>query len=173
MTVKVADKAWIAAALLHRENPNATDFPAQEIRQRAEREFGASDTTKSIWYHILTHCVAGKRANPGNYRMLHQTGRGRRRLFRTGDSIHRDRKGKQVPFREDIPERYWNLLDWYESEYNRNDDGARSSDDKNGMPSAPNGSGKNWLRFVGYINKEDLKTMSEAIEQNCEQIIPE
>jgi len=41
------------------------------------------------------------------------------------------------------------------------------------MPSAPDGSGKNWLRFVGYINKEDLNTMSEAIEQNCEQIIPE
>ncbi len=30
--------------------------------------------------------------------------------------------------------------------------------------------GKNLLRFAGAINKEDLETMKEAVEKNCEKI---
>lgn len=171
MTVKVADKAWIATALLHRENPDKIDFAAKEIRRRAMREFQDSDQTKSVWYHILTHCVAEKKANPGNYRMLHETGRGRRRLYVPGDPVHGDRTGKQVPNREEIPQRYWELLDWYESDF------VRKCRQESSTPTAStlkrDGSGKNWLQFVGYIDADDLRLMAKAIEENCEQVFPE
>ena len=38
--VKVADEVWIAAALLHREYPNQSDFEIDEIVQRAAKEAG-------------------------------------------------------------------------------------------------------------------------------------
>jgi hypothetical protein len=54
--------------------------------------------------------------------MLYETGTGRRRLFRPGDDYHPEREGpperrgtRITPRREDIPERYRYLLDWYET----------------------------------------------------------
>jgi hypothetical protein len=50
--------------------------------------------------------------------MLAETDGNRRRLFRPGDPVHPERRGaKTKPRREELPERYHELLDWYEREY--------------------------------------------------------
>jgi len=163
MNIKVADQVWLAAALLHKEHPENTDFEAREIRQRAMKEFGHRDPHHSVWYHIITHCVAEKKANPGRYRMLHQTARGRRRLFRPDDEVHNDRRdGKTVPRKEEIPERYWDLLEWYKNDFSR----------QNGTPAKARGDGKTWLEFVGNISAHDLRLMAEAIEKTTEGVDP-
>jgi len=36
--LKVADEVWIAAALLHLDNPTRTDFGVEEIVERARKE---------------------------------------------------------------------------------------------------------------------------------------
>ena len=47
--------------------------------------------------------------------MLFETSALRRRLFRPGDAYHPKREGgKTVPASDEIPAKYWPLLDWYE-----------------------------------------------------------
>lgn len=113
--VKVADEVWIATALLHKQYPDRVDFTVEEIVRRAEQE-GISETLRpGVYIHAQMHCVANRPPNPGRYRMLVETERGRRRLFRPGDSYHPDREGsKSVPQMEDIPKKYRPLLHWYE-----------------------------------------------------------
>jgi hypothetical protein len=118
--LKVGDEVWIAAALLHRENPGRNDFSIDEIVDRARREKASESFRPGVYVHVVQHCVANRPPNPGRYRILYETGRGRRRLFRPGDSYNPNREGaKSIPDREDIPPSYQGLLDWYESEYTR------------------------------------------------------
>jgi hypothetical protein len=117
--VKVADEVWIATALLHREHPERTDFTVREIMDRISHERIAGAPRGSVHVHVIQHCVANRPPNPAGYRMLMETTYGRRRLFRSGDPHHPDRRGRVVPGQDDIPERYRPLLDWYESEYSR------------------------------------------------------
>ncbi len=109
-----ADRVWIATALLHRENPSKADFSLQEIRKRGEREGFVEERTNTFYVHVNQHCVANRQPNPGNHRMLTETSEGRRRLYRSGDSTRPGRTGKIVPRREDIPNKYRHLLDWYQ-----------------------------------------------------------
>jgi hypothetical protein len=112
--LKVADEVWIAAALLHREHPRQTDFSIEEIVMRAKQEEPVRPFRKGVYVHVVQHCVANRPPNSGRYRMLFETAAGRRRLFRSGDPYHPAREGaKTVPAREDLPERYRSLLDWY------------------------------------------------------------
>lgn len=112
--LKVADEVWIAAALLHRQHPEAADFTVEEIVRRAEREELCKPLRPGVYVHVVQHCVANRPPNPGRYRMLFETGLGRRRLFRKGDSYHPEREGaKIVPAREDLPYGYSDLLNWY------------------------------------------------------------
>lgn len=112
--IKVADQAWIATALLHRENPARQDFSVSEIIERAALENPGVKLLPGVPQHIRQHCVAGNRASPNQYAMLTATARGRRRLYRDGDHRHADRlNGKTVPDAGDIPEKYLSLLDWY------------------------------------------------------------
>jgi hypothetical protein len=112
--LKVADEVWIAAALLHREHPGAADFSVEEIVRRAEREGLHKPFRRGVYVHVIQHCVANRAPNPGRYRMLIETGSGRRRLFRRGDSYHPAREGaKTTPELEDIPQGYGGLLGWY------------------------------------------------------------
>jgi hypothetical protein len=112
--LKVADEVWIAAALLHREHPDRGDFTAKEIADRAEQENITGALRKGVYVHALLHCVANLPPNPGRYRMLYETTKGRRRLFRPGDRYDSRREGgKSIPERTAIPERYRELLDWY------------------------------------------------------------
>jgi hypothetical protein len=118
--VKVADEVWLAAALLHKENPQRRDFTVNEIVERAKRERIEGELRPGVRVHALQHCVANRPPNPGRYRMLFATGKLTRRLFRRGDPFHPARQGsKLVPEKEDIPRKYHYLVDWYFSDYSR------------------------------------------------------
>jgi len=114
LTMKVADEVWVATALLHRENPARPDFSAKEITERAASEHPSEPVRPGVYVHALQHCVANIPPNTGKYRMLYETGRGRRRLFRPGDSFHPLRSaGKTTPAPEELPDAYLDLLEWY------------------------------------------------------------
>ena len=118
--IRVADEVWIATALLQCEHSDREDFSVSEIVARAQRENVNKSVTlrPSVRAHAVQHCVANKPASPGRYRMLVETARGRRRLYTPLDRSHRDRvSGKCVPRREEIPEEYHRLLDWYEQHF--------------------------------------------------------
>jgi hypothetical protein len=112
--IKVADEVWITTALLHREHPERPDFAIEEIVEHA-RKTGLSEPLRPGFYvHVVQHCVANRPPNPGRYRMLFETGPGRRRLFRKGDPYHPEREGAKVmPNREDLPHGLNGLLAWY------------------------------------------------------------
>jgi hypothetical protein len=130
-SIKGADETWIATALLHRENPDRTDFTISEIVKRAERENIYGELRPGIRVHATLHCVANRPPNPGRYRMLFATGKSTRRLFRPGDPSDRARDGGKVtPEREDVPTEFRGLIDWYYSEYTTN---ARGRDAKNSI----------------------------------------
>jgi hypothetical protein len=112
--LKVADEVWIAAALLHREHPDQADFSIEEIVDRASRENLHGILRPGVYVHAVQHCVANRPPNPGRYLMLFETGDGRRRLFRKGDSYHPDREGAKItPVAADLPHGYGGLLAWY------------------------------------------------------------
>jgi hypothetical protein len=116
--IKIADEVWIAVALLHRENPRDEDFSISQIVARLEREAIAGRVRPGVRPHATVHCVAGRAPNPGRYCMLTESAPNRRRLFRSGDPVHPARRGaKHVPHASEIPEKYRDLIDWYESEY--------------------------------------------------------
>jgi hypothetical protein len=113
--LKVADEVWIAAVLLHRENAGKSDFAMEEIVERAAKEAIAGPLRPGVYVHVVQHCVANRSANPGKYRILVETGSGRRRLFRRGDVYHPSREGGKIhPNPEDLPSEYRELLIWYE-----------------------------------------------------------
>ena len=126
-SIRVADEVWIATALLHRQHPQQDDFTVGEIVQRAEAEkvTGAGRLRPGVQVHAYLHCVANKAPNPGRYRMLVETTKGRRRLFRPGDPCHPLRaSGKDVPDAREIPPAYGELLDWYRRNYVGADGGS-------------------------------------------------
>lgn len=112
--IRVADEVWIATALLHREQPKASDFSIEEIVERARKEGLHEPLRPGVYVHVVQHCVANRPPNPGRYRMLLETSPGRRRLYRLGDSYHSQREGGKItPEPEDIPDVYRGLLSWY------------------------------------------------------------
>ena len=113
----VADEAWIATALLHREHPDRQDFTLQEIVRRAEQVAGPEPLRPGVRHHVSYHAVAQTRPNPGRHCLLFATARGRRRLFQPGDPRHPDRRGREVPQRDRLPPAYRSLVDWYRAEY--------------------------------------------------------
>ena len=114
-TIKVADEVWIAAALLHREQPDQRDFGIDEIVSRVKVEGIARPLRPGVYVHVVQHCVANRPPNPGRYRMLFETSPGRRRLFRKGDPYDPGREGsKVIPNQQDVPSGYGDLLSWYD-----------------------------------------------------------
>jgi hypothetical protein len=137
--IKVADEVWIATALLHRENPDRSDFTVQEIVVRVRQEGLTPEVRPGVQVHANQHCVANRPPNPGRYRMLVETAPNRRRLYRPGDPSHPDRRrAKSVPSRDEIPAEYHELIDWYEAKYSP----RRSSTAKQDPLLALAGSGK-------------------------------
>lgn len=128
-SIRIADGVWIAAALLHNELPDSPDFSELEIQSRFLAEgLPRGLHSNTLKAHIGSHCVANrprsrKRTDPtklqgGAYRILYETRSGFRRLFRPTDDVHPDRwqsrrQSKYLPAKEQIPERYWPLLEWY------------------------------------------------------------
>jgi hypothetical protein len=116
--VRVADEVWIATALLHRELPDREDFSVAEIVERARQEALVGKLRPGVYVHAVQHCVANRPPNPGRYRMLLETRRTRRRLYRPGDPYHPAREGgKTEPSADGIPAKYRELLEWYRSAY--------------------------------------------------------
>lgn len=115
--IKVADEVWIAVALLHREQPAAADFSLREIEQRLAKEDIAGGVRPGVYPHISVHCVANRPPATGRYRMLYETAKFRRRLYRPGDPFDPRRTGKERPERSAIPGEYHALIDWYEREW--------------------------------------------------------
>ena len=117
-SIRVADEVWLAAASLHRAQPDRADFTVAEIEAQAK---AANVTGKplrpGVRVHINQHCVANRAPNPGNYRMLVETGRRRRRLYFPGDPCHPKRTGKNVPDANEIPTHYRELVDWYDDTF--------------------------------------------------------
>jgi hypothetical protein len=164
--IKVADEIWLATSLLHRENPGRVDFSVVEIVERAMREKLAGGYRPGLQIHASTHCVATKPPNPARHRLLSETGRGRRRLFRPGDKFHPDRKGgKTRPDPEALPAKYRYLFDWYEHDY------ATSSGEPGRLP--PGGTLANLKHLIGSISRDDARKMEAAIEEGCERIDPD
>lgn len=115
---KVADEVWIVTALLHRENSDRKDFTVSEIMARARKENISGELRPGVYVHIVQHCVANRPPNPGRYRMLVETGKNRRRLYRSGDSHDIRRAGaKTAPDVDEIPSKYKTLLTWYHEVY--------------------------------------------------------
>ncbi|MGH9790360.1 MAG: hypothetical protein ACRD5W_04045 [Candidatus Acidiferrales bacterium] len=113
-SIRLADECWIVTALLHRDFPDHSDFTISEIVQRAEREMVSGEVRAGFRPHVTLHCVANLPPNPGKQRMLFATGKHTRRLYRPGDDYHPQREGSdECPAREDVPEEYRDLLDWY------------------------------------------------------------
>ena len=129
--LRIADGVWIATALLHREHPDRPDFTESEIQARFLSEcLPRGKNSSSLATNINSHCVANrprskKKSDPtkvqgGPYRILYETRSGFRRLYRPGDDFHPDRAqprkpSKTIPRKTEIPERYWELLDWYDA----------------------------------------------------------
>ena len=112
--LKVADEVWIAAALLHREQPERPDFRVEEIVERARKEAIGGPARAGVYVHVIQHCVANRPPNPGRYRMLFETAPGRRRLFRAGNAYQPAREGAKItPRVEDMPYGYGGLRAWY------------------------------------------------------------
>ena len=117
--VRIADRIWIATALLHKEHPSRISFSKKEILQRLEAEgFSAGIERGTINAHLDQHLVANVPPSSGKYRMLFENSPGNLRLFRPGDMPHPARlqarkPSKIVPNLNEIPKRFHHLLDWY------------------------------------------------------------
>jgi hypothetical protein len=116
----LADSVWLATALLHRENSKALDFSGREIIEKAGGEKLVEGFRPGLQVFISKHCVANKSPNPLRHRILLETTRGRRRLFKKGDPFHPDREGGKIrPDRDDLPLEYQTLVDWYDEVYSK------------------------------------------------------
>jgi hypothetical protein len=112
--MKAADSVWVATALLQHERGADADFTAGEILDRAESEQLWNRDPDTLKQHVYKHNVAQLRAQPDTHRLLTRTGRGRRRLFRSGDPYDAAREGgKTHPEPTDVPEKYRSLVAWY------------------------------------------------------------
>jgi hypothetical protein len=117
----LADRIWIAVALLHQEYPGREDFSRDEIRKKLDESGLAIGTERgSVNAHLKEHLVANVPPSSSKYRMLYETRPGGNlRLYRPGDftfatRFQKRKPSKSVPRREEIPEQYRQLLDWYE-----------------------------------------------------------
>ena len=117
--IKVADEVWLAVATLHQRNPERFDFSIEEVMESGRSLVGeglGGALRPGFYIHVIQHCVANRPPQPGRYRMLVETGPGRRRLFRPGDYYHPEREGaKTTPIREHMPHNYNGLIAWYQN----------------------------------------------------------
>ncbi len=167
--IRVADEIWVGAALLHIEQPGRKDFSVAEIVERSLRERLGTGFRPGLPLHASKHCVATKSPNPARLRMLSETERGRRRLYRPGDRYHPDRSGGRVrPDKGDLPATYQYLVDWYENDYVKGVGGGAARP-RSGQPLPKGGTAEQLQRLAGTIPPDELKLMEQAI-QDCERI---
>lgn len=137
----IADSVWLATAMLHRENVLAQDFSVREIIEKISSARLIDGYRPGLSVFTSKHCVANKSPNPLRHRILLETTRGRRRLFRKGDPFHPDRKDGNVrPKPSDLPQEYRPLVDWYDNIYAGRTTGPEHQADSP-TPTAPVDSG--------------------------------
>jgi len=164
-SLKVADLVWVATALLHREHPDRADFSKAEILGRAAQEDPDGAARPGLSTHISAHCVASKKPDSAKHRMLTRTGTGRRRLFRRGDRTHEKRSsGNIMPRKEDLPEKYHYLLDWYENEYCRPRESMRAGELARGATA------ETLMRMMGRLSREDADELIRIIDESCGRV---
>lgn len=125
----VADEAWCALALLHREQEDRESFTAKEILDRVKAERASPELRPGVQAHIYLHNVANLEPNSARYRMFYRLSTDTYRLYRPGDQTHPSRKGKTKPAREELPAKYHYLLDWYEQIYSKKESAMNEEDD--------------------------------------------
>jgi hypothetical protein len=128
-SIRVADEAWVGLALLQREHPEKESFTAREILDRVKTEGATSELRPGVQVHIYLHNVANIEPNSARYRMFWKLTNDTYRLIRSGDHPHPSRKGKTKPERNELPEQYRYLLDWYEQKYCGETSAPREEDD--------------------------------------------
>jgi hypothetical protein len=128
-SVRVADEAWLAQALLQYEHPNRDSFSAREILDRVKVEQVHPELRPGVQVHIYLHNVANAEPNSAKYRMSYKLADDTYRLYRPTDPAHPARKGKMIPERDELPQKYHYLLDWYEREYSRKQTPTSEDDD--------------------------------------------
>ncbi len=117
--IRIADRIWIAAALLQKGHPSRAAFSKSEILEKLEKEGLAAGVERgTLNAHLDQHLVANSPPSSGKYRMLFETADGNLRLFRPGDLTHPARlqlrkPSKSLPRPQEIPRRLHYLLDWY------------------------------------------------------------
>jgi hypothetical protein len=116
-SIRVADEAWLGLALLQHEHPERDSFSAREILDRVKQEHAVPELRPGVQVHIYQHNVANIEPSSGRYRMFYKLPDDTYRLYRPADPAHAARKGKIAPERDEIPEKYRYLLDWYDHEY--------------------------------------------------------
>ncbi len=167
--IRVADEIWVGTALLHMENPGRKDFSVAEIVERSLRERIGIGFRPGLPLHASKHCVATKSPNPARLRMLFETERGRRRLYRPGDRYHPDRSGGRVrPQKGDLPATHQHLVDWYENVFIQGP-GLGTAPLRSGRSLPKGGTAQHLQRLAGIIPPDELKLMEEAI-QDCARI---
>jgi hypothetical protein len=125
----VADEAWLGLALLHREQPEKGSFTAREILDQIKAERASPELRPGLQPHVYLHNVANLEPNSARYRMFYKLPDDTYRMFRPADQSHPSRKGKTMPAREELPEKYHYLLDWYEHEYCAKETTMKEEDD--------------------------------------------
>jgi len=115
--ILVADEVWVALALLHRKYLRRDSFSAKEILDQVKSERAYPEVRAGVQAHIYLHNVANIEPNSARYRMSYKLEDDTYRLYRPGDPAHPLRKGKTAPKLAELPEKYHELLHWYEREY--------------------------------------------------------
>lgn len=117
--LRLADRIWLAVAMLHKLHPNSIAFNKADIRDQLDKSgLGSGTNPLSVNAHLKQHLVANVPPSAGKYTMLFETRFGQLRLYRPGDFIDSHRRlgrgSKCSPKREEVPQQYHPLLDWYE-----------------------------------------------------------
>jgi hypothetical protein len=99
------------------EKRSSTAFSAREIFEKVKAEKVHPDLRPGIQPHISLHNFGNIPPNSARYRMFYRTRTGDYRLFRPGDDHDPSRTGKIRPEPDDLPDRYRDLVDWYETSY--------------------------------------------------------
>jgi hypothetical protein len=151
----LADRLWIAVALLHKQLSERQDFSKDEIRKKLD-DLGLTIPAerKSVNPHLSQHMVANAHpSTTSKYRMLFRTDSGNLRLYRPGDSVDVGRQShrspKYCPNRNEIPEEYRSLLDWYEAWVTAPVPGKSSSSPPSLPNAAPNYDNDPLIRLIG------------------------
>ena len=71
-SIRVADEAWLALALLHREHAEKDSFSAKEILDRVKAEGAHPELRPGVQVHIYLHNVANAEPNSAKYRMFYR-----------------------------------------------------------------------------------------------------